>query len=414
MKSSSNPLPISNLFLSRNKIDPKPQYQRGSVWTLEKKQLLMDSILRSYDIPKFYLREIEHSKYEYEVVDGQQRLRAIWEYMENKYPLGDYSKEIDGLPDQEGKHWQDLTVEIQNIINSFSLSITELRKCTEIEVRDLFLRLQEGTTLSPPEKRNAMIGNMRDFVCELAKYKIFLKTTVKNDRFQYADYAAHVVLVEISNRGSNVKANDLKKMYQKEVKFNPASKDAKKIKKVLNIMDKAFNEITPELRIKWGFVDLYSLISDIEEEYVIQKKDNNFKDFYIEFENRRNQIDDPTELIESDDQWNRDLYDYIGAFQRDGANKKNLEIRFEVYKKSYLNNNPELVAKDKNRLFNKDERIVLWRIANMKCLTCSKKIELSEMHADHIDPHSKGGDTKISNGQCLCSSCNQKKKDKKI
>lgn len=62
------------------KIDPQPQYQRTPVWSDEKKQLLIDSILRNYDLPKFYLRVSNNPSYDHEVVDGQQRLRAIWEF----------------------------------------------------------------------------------------------------------------------------------------------------------------------------------------------------------------------------------------------------------------------------------------------------------------------------------------------
>jgi uncharacterized protein with ParB-like and HNH nuclease domain len=72
------------------KIDPKPQYQRGSVWTRKQKQLLMDSILRGMDIPKLYLRSVgdgSTGSYDFEVVDGQQRLRAIWEYFDGEYAL---------------------------------------------------------------------------------------------------------------------------------------------------------------------------------------------------------------------------------------------------------------------------------------------------------------------------------------
>ena len=33
----------------------------------------------------------------------------------------------------------------------------------------------------------------------------------------------------------------------------------------------------------------------------------------------------------------------------------------------------------------------------------------TDFHADHIEPHSKGGETRLSNGQVLCESCNKKK-----
>ena len=43
------------------------------------------------------------------------------------------------------------------------------------------------------------------------------------------------------------------------------------------------------------------------------------------------------------------------------------------------------------------------------CKECGEKCTQNEFHADHIIPHSKGGETKLSNGQLLCPTCNLKK-----
>lgn len=64
--------PLYSLNRRRNQINTNPDYQRPSVWTKNQKQLLMDSILHDYDIPKIYLHEVEKEKYD--VVDGQQRI----------------------------------------------------------------------------------------------------------------------------------------------------------------------------------------------------------------------------------------------------------------------------------------------------------------------------------------------------
>ena len=48
------------------------------------------------------------------------------------------------------------------------MTIVEIFDASDIEIRDLFLRLQEGVSLNPAEKRNAFVGGMRDFIAELA------------------------------------------------------------------------------------------------------------------------------------------------------------------------------------------------------------------------------------------------------
>ena len=50
-------------------LDLAPEYQRGSVWTRNRKALLIDSVLRGYDLPKLYLRESPGQADAYEVVD---------------------------------------------------------------------------------------------------------------------------------------------------------------------------------------------------------------------------------------------------------------------------------------------------------------------------------------------------------
>jgi Protein of unknown function DUF262 len=94
---------FGNLFLSPE------EYQRESAWGIDQKQLLIDTIFRLLDIPKFYLWRVDtrtlasypagamkdhytqllneqrasgdHDPYILEVVDGQQRVRTILEYM---------------------------------------------------------------------------------------------------------------------------------------------------------------------------------------------------------------------------------------------------------------------------------------------------------------------------------------------
>ena len=153
----------------QDRINPKPQYQRTPVWTKAKRQLLIDSILRGYDLPKFYLR-LSNSPYEHEVVDGQQRLRAIWDFCGDKYALGDESNDIPDLGDLSGKKWSDLSSRERDRIGDFKLSVAVIKSASDREIRQLFRRLQEGVSLNPAEKRNAIEGEMRDFIAKLGGY----------------------------------------------------------------------------------------------------------------------------------------------------------------------------------------------------------------------------------------------------
>lgn len=94
---------VDQLHRRRAKINPTPAYQRGPVGNHHKKRLLIDSILRGYDIPKFYVRRIGDPKDEtYEIVDGQQRTLAIWDFMENNFELDPSAEPFSGLGDLSG------------------------------------------------------------------------------------------------------------------------------------------------------------------------------------------------------------------------------------------------------------------------------------------------------------------------
>lgn len=63
------------------------------------------------------------------------------------------------------------------------------------------------------------------------------------------------------------------------------------------------------------------------------------------------------------------------------------------------------------RSFNTRQRTALFIAAQGHCQVCNEPLAPS-FHADHILPFSKGGATKVQNGQALCPTCNLKKSDK--
>ena len=404
--------PIYSVTTRKNRINPKPQYQRTPVWNEAKKQLLIDSILRGYDLPKFYLRSSD-SPYEHEVVDGQQRLRAIWDFCDDEYALGDESSDIPDFGDLSGKKWSDLSSRERDQIGGFQLSVAVIEGASDREIRQLFRRLQEGVSLNPAEKRNAIEGKMRDFIAELGDtHRVFPLTRFPDTRFKWHDLAVIVTCLEVAGGPTDAKAPNLSSMYENYQSFDSNGSIATKVKRHLNYMERVLKDRPPEMNIKWGFVDLYLLISKMDESYVIHGREEDFADFYVAFEKERREVmSDPSELLSSgrDSYWDRDLYDYIEAFIRSGGVRQNIEKRHDVYKRRFIRDTQGLIPKDSKRTFTTEERIVIWHRANGTCKICGSKIKFDQMEADHITPHSKGGQTTIDNGQALCKQCNASK-----
>jgi len=79
-----------------------PEYQREpNLWSVEKRRLLIDSILQDIDIPKLYFNETRDKSFE--VVDGTQRLWSIWEFIDDAYTYTSdgNSRTFSELPDAQ-------------------------------------------------------------------------------------------------------------------------------------------------------------------------------------------------------------------------------------------------------------------------------------------------------------------------
>jgi uncharacterized protein with ParB-like and HNH nuclease domain len=81
------------LYTDRASFYLDPEYQRQSdIWNLEKRQLLIDSIINGYDIPKLYFhkyprpKKIRGNHYTYAIIDGKQRLESIWKFIDGGVP----------------------------------------------------------------------------------------------------------------------------------------------------------------------------------------------------------------------------------------------------------------------------------------------------------------------------------------
>jgi len=76
MKPSIKPWPLKSIHGIRNRINTNPDFQRPAVWGLAQKQLLVDSILRDYDVPKLYWRKTGAKPDTY--VTGRNKIPQGW------------------------------------------------------------------------------------------------------------------------------------------------------------------------------------------------------------------------------------------------------------------------------------------------------------------------------------------------
>lgn len=155
------------------------RYQRKLVWTLEEKQNLIDSILNSYPIPLILLAETKEGNYE--VIDGMQRLNAIFSFIDNAYSLEDQRYfDIESFITARNFHGGDnyqkdeeseyITSKECADITEYQLAVTTFSLDDDTAVTDIFGRINSsGRQLSSQEKRQAGVDTLfSNFVRKLS------------------------------------------------------------------------------------------------------------------------------------------------------------------------------------------------------------------------------------------------------
>lgn len=138
-------------------LDLQPQFQRGEVWPNAKKRRLVDSILREWHVPPVHV--IERSDGKEEVLDGQQRLAAIRDFVDGKITVDGQAPPLDDeIVALHGLKYEALPSRWRRRIDRFSLRFIRLVDFRPEEPAELFFRLNQPTSLTSAEQRNAFYG----------------------------------------------------------------------------------------------------------------------------------------------------------------------------------------------------------------------------------------------------------------
>lgn len=189
--SAHSPKTLTWWFNHREDIHIEPTYQRrGRQWSFEDKAYLIDSIINGFDVPKLYLADFQfgqsalnQAKLPYAVIDGKQRLEAVFDFFEYKFTLNkDFKYRRVPALKLGGMSLKDLRQSYPRVAEDFenaSLDIMSVIAEDEADINEIFVRLNKSKPLTGAEVRNAIYGPVPDLIREIAKHEFF----VDNIRF---------------------------------------------------------------------------------------------------------------------------------------------------------------------------------------------------------------------------------------
>jgi hypothetical protein len=214
--------PLLWWYTRRHVIDMSPRYQRkGGIWSQTDKAYLIDSIINGFDVPKLYLADLKFSDrglggggFEFAVIDGKQRLEAIFEFFDGTLPLNS-SFQYRYDPDEElgGLVLDKLWTANPTVASVFEEKILDFMVVTASDDRDIsemFIRLNRNKPLVGAEIRNAGLGRVNELVQVTADHEFFREfISFSTKRAGDINAAGKLLLFEYQGFPTSTKKRDL-------------------------------------------------------------------------------------------------------------------------------------------------------------------------------------------------------------
>ncbi len=209
-------------YRRRGDIELDPPYQRrGGLWNKHTKAFLIDSMINRFDVPKFYVadlsllpRNLLNGEKTHSVIDGKQRLEAIFEWFSGDLNLNeDFAYLEDPLLPAAGLNSEALRAdhpELAARVETFPLAVMNVITDDQDLIDQLFIRLNQSQPLTGAETRNAMEGEAPGIIRELAGHRFF------TDRIRFSvkrggdlNTVAKILLLEFAGSFVDVKRRPL-------------------------------------------------------------------------------------------------------------------------------------------------------------------------------------------------------------
>ncbi|WP_302026675.1 DUF262 domain-containing protein [Parabacteroides johnsonii] len=318
-------------------------YQRRSVWLDRDKVRLIETILMGLIIPEVYFWDAETDpdtgKTITHIVDGQQRIKAIAQFINNEFKL---SKDF--LIDQEisekygNKYFRDLGNDDKILIWTFNLSVVRIKDKNMDEIRNIFYRLNlTDYSLNDQEKRHSNTwGLFADLTKEISElsfwddFNLFNYGDIK--RMKDEEFCSSLILLARKGIINQTNQNPLNDAYSDYATNYPEYNDDKnRILKWIDTFKQFYSQENKSfIRKRTQLYTIFCLMDYLTEEKIevtshMISRFNNFVQKYNLFENSS----DTEEMSNPEDEA---IKKYKLA-SSEGVNKiRNRKLRYEILK----------------------------------------------------------------------------------
>ncbi|UPJ57825.1 DUF262 domain-containing protein [Bradyrhizobium sp. 192] len=415
-------LDLWNLY-ERNHLNLEPGFQRQSVWNERDRAKLVDSILRNYPLPAIFLYKREEDGHlVFDVIDGKQRIESLLMFIGALRGRFYTRTQLPGSDELEWIDWPLMKRRgLQHLITGYEIPVIEVDG--ELgEIIEVFVRINStGKALTRQEKRHARYYRS-PFLKEASRLanrftKYFLKngilTAGQIDRMKHVEFVSELML-------SLVQGDVLNKKTALDRVMQTNSFDGRQLRRAVSLATATLNRVQrmfPDLkstRLKQitDFYTLAVLIGKYEQEGLVltdRRRNQLAWDLLKAFANR---VDEVRELqrkakgARPDQELYREYLVTVSQMTDDVSQRRKREQILGSILKSLFS------SKDSQRGFTAEQRRIIWNTsANRVCSHkgCTTKLSWNDFTIDHIDPHSRGGRSKLENAALMCRRHNSSK-----
>lgn len=218
---------IANMY-GTNELTFDNAIQRGLVWEVKRKSLLIHSLIMGYPIPPLYAAKSENG---YDVLDGKQRCNALYEFMNDMFRLEDVPEVY--VTNEEGEleevdintlTFSEMEEQLQDAVKDYQIQMHYFEDITPDEVSEMFFRLNNGKAMSAIELTRCKAQSM-DVIKEIGEHELFKNALTEKALARYTNEDIVVKSYVLLHEDEPSLETKFIRPYMESVEFTDEDKD---------------------------------------------------------------------------------------------------------------------------------------------------------------------------------------------